>query len=334
VRDLLGELDQLLGAAGSVLPSDLAPASFPDEPAPAPGHLHDLASTVAADTRFSLDGKPFAISDNDDGAVWNSVQRLLLRVPPTLAAEWRERCLSAAEQLGCRPDNSRSAVIPFPREETIYPGLAGTVEAAGLRGSPTAPLEMAMGAPAHEDLRLLASLVATCLWFSEQDRCLRHCLKSVFRFGVTPLQGEQRERYTAELRRRWERLQASSEVRENDSSREALKNWLKDRLDLDEALHSLVYQPPASPDSWWGRLLSEARQTLFWARDAAVQTGSSVHLQLLGGSFADISALAPDSLQVDYGVPGEISTCLRLWARIDGEELKGRVLYRSPEEET
>jgi hypothetical protein len=59
-----------------------------------------------------------------------------------------------------------------------------------------------------------------------------------------------------------------------------------------------------------------------------------VHLQQLGGSFADINRLAPDSLQVDFGVPGEVCACLRVWARIDGEEFKGRVLYRSPREQT
>jgi hypothetical protein len=56
-------------------------------------------------------------------------------------------------------------------------------------------------------------------------------------------------------------------------------------------------------------------------------------LTRLGGNLADINRLAPDSLQVDFGVPGEVSACLRLWARIEGEELKGRVLYRSAEEE-
>ena len=45
------------------------------------------------------------------------------------------------------------------------------------------------------------------------------------------------------------------------------------------------------------------------------------------------SRLAPDSLQVDFGVPGEVAACLRVWARIDGEEIKGRVLYRPPREE-
>src|SRR5262249_59011457 len=115
-------------------------------------------------------------------------------------------------------------------------------------------------------------------------------------------------------------------------SRHDLKMRLKERLDLDEALHSLVYQPRAAPDSWWDRLQSQARETLLRARDLAVQAGCPLHLQLLAGSFADLNQLAPDSLQVDFGVPGEVSVCLRVWARLDGEDLKGRVLYRSPQE--
>jgi hypothetical protein len=331
VRDLLGELEQLLGGVAPALPSDHPADSLPPEPAAPVSRLSGLARAVALDSRFAVNGKPSPISDGDDEAIWNDLQRLLLRVAPDLAREWQQRFLKEAVQLGCRADESRSVVLPLPREETIYPGIAGSVEAAGLRASCLAPSELPLAAGATEDLRLLAGLVATCFWFIEQDRSLCHCLKNVFRFGVTGLHGEQRERYVAELRRRWERVQVSSEARQQSPSQQALKEWLKDRLDLDEALHSLVYQPPAAPESWWGRLLNHGRQTLFWARDSAVQAGCSVHLQLLGGSFADISALAPDSLQVDFGIPGEISVCLRLWARIDGEELKGRVLYRSPE---
>src|SRR5262249_25304609 len=108
---------------------------------------------------------------------------------------------------------------------------------------------------------------------------------------------------------------------------------LKEHLDLDEGLHSLVYQPPADPTSWWGRLQAQVRDTLFQARDRAVRAGCQVHLQLLGGNFADINRLAPDSLQVDYGVPGGVVVCLRVWARIEGGERKGRVLYRPTGEE-
>jgi hypothetical protein len=80
-------------------------------------------------------------------------------------------------------------------------------------------------------------------------------------------------------------------------------------------------------------LQNQSRDALFQARDRAVQAGCAVHLQLLGGSFAAINRLAPDSLQVDFGEPGEVSACLRAWARIDGEQSSGRVLYRSPQED-
>jgi hypothetical protein len=177
--------------------------------------------------------------------------------------------------------------------------------------------------PEDEALRPLAEVVSACLWLVEHDASLRHCLKSVFRFGLAPLTGDQRERYVAELLRLWERVQSGGL---------GLKEQLRARLDLDEALHSLVHQPHAAADSWWRRLQSQARATLFAARDRAARSGVPVHLQELGGSFAEINRLAPDSIQVDFGVPGEVSACLRVWARVDGEELKGRVLYRSPED--
>jgi hypothetical protein len=53
----------------------------------------------------------------------------------------------------------------------------------------------------------------------------------------------------------------------------------------------------------------------------------------IGLTFPYLQRSCPDSLQVDFGVPGEVSACLRIWARIEGEEIKGRVLYRSLGEE-
>jgi hypothetical protein len=108
---------------------------------------------------------------------------------------------------------------------------------------------------------------------------------------------------------------------------------LRERLDLDEALHSMVHQPPADPASWWGALRAQARDTLLAARDRVSAVGGQAHVQVLGGSFAEINRLAADSLEVDYGVPGEVAVCLRVWARIDGDEMKGRVLYRPPRAE-
>jgi hypothetical protein len=178
--------------------------------------------------------------------------------------------------------------------------------------------------PDDETLRPLADAVSACLWLAEHDPTVRHGLKSVFRFGLAPLTGDQRERYNAELLRLWERVRAGAGLNAKDR--------LKAHLDLDEAIHSLVHPPPAEAAPWWARLRGQARATLYAARDQAARSGSAAHLQELGGAFAEISRLAPDSLQVDFGVPGEVSACLRVWARVDGEELKGRALYRSPQE--
>jgi hypothetical protein len=212
------------------------------------------------------------------------------------------------------------------------------VERADVSAGPVLPTDSAtdgidprVSPPADGDLLPLAGVASACLRLAEHDPRLCHCLRSVFQFGVTPMAGDQRGRYTAELLRLWDRLRA---VEPQAADRRGWKDCLKACLDFDEAVHSLVYPPPTAPDPAWGRLQGQSREVLGRLRDRAVQAGCPVHLQTLGGSFADVSRLAPDSLQVDFGVPGEVSVCLRVWARLDGEELKGRVLYRSPQEQS
>jgi hypothetical protein len=346
LRALLAELDPLLDLAeerGTQRATGEAPG---DSRSTLHGpRLSPLARAVAKDERFHAALECAPIPAGSDEEIWNGVQRLLLRVPPHLAEEWRHRCQEIADHAGGRLDEWAALVLPLPWDEAIYPGVTGEIRAAGLRAAPAAALDPRLAAPADVDLRVLAGITSTCLWFVDHDPHLYHCLKSVFRFGMVALTGEQRERYVAELLRLWERVRTANEEQkgaipsrmEEPSPfaplRQPLKEHLKALLDLDEALHSLVYQPSAAPDSWWARLQDQARQALFQARDRAIQAGTAVHFQLLGGNFADVNRLAPDSLQVDFGVPGEVSACLRVWARIDGEELKGRVLYRSPEED-
>jgi hypothetical protein len=339
LRGVLAELDALLEPADSQAGPSLPVAgeavghvsnvpspsgTLPTGPTAAP-RLLPLAGAVAADPRLRemLCGAPLRTGSDEE--IWNDVQRLLLRAPPDLAEDWRRRSLAHASQLGARPDPTRVASLPLGRDGVIYPGLTGTVEATGLRSASSAALDPRVPAPLDGDLRSLAGVTSAWLWFIDHDPRLHHCLQGVFRFGVPPLSGDQRTRYQAELLRLWERVRGTGS--------KGAAQGLKERLDLDEALHSLVYQPPADAASWWGQLLAHARATLFQARDRAVQAGCHVHLQLLGGNFADVNRLAPNSLEVDYGVLGEVVVCLRVWARIDGEELKGRVLYRPPREE-
>ena len=342
LRELLSALDSLLqpgsAYAGPSLPVDeLTPASVQarsagegeatlacasDLDGSGAPRLLPLARAIAADPRFREALVRSPLREGTDDEIWNDVQRLLLRVAPELAEEWRQPCLTHARQAGARPDDSQADVLPLGRDEVIYSGLTGAVLASGLRSAAAAALDARVPEPATEELRPLAGVVSASLWFIEQDPHLHHALQSVFRFGVPALAGEQRQRYVAELLRRWERLRSAVQARDR----------LKAQLDLDEALQSLVYQPLVHARSWWGRLQGQVRDQLLQARDRAAGAGCHAHLQQLGGSFADVNRLAPDSLQVDFGVPGEVAACLRLWARLDGEELTGRVLYRSPAE--
>jgi hypothetical protein len=328
LRRLLTELDCVLRGAwppfSPTLPLDTPGSTLPDDRSTDSPRLLPLARAIAADPRFRVEVERAPIRNSSDDEIWNDVQCLLLHVAPNVADEWRRRSLKYAEESGGHADEAQAAILPLARDEVIYPGLGGGIRAVGLRSSLAAALDPRMTAPQDADLRTLAGVVSSALWFIEHDPHLCHCLQSMFRFGVSPLASEQRERYAAELLRFWERTNVP---------RQEPKARLKNLLDLDEAIHSLVYQPPAAPDSWWSRLQGQSRDGLFQARDRAVQAGCAVHLQLLGGSFAAINRLAPDSLQVDFGEPGEVSACLRVWARIDGEQSKGRVLYRSPQEE-
>lgn len=337
LRGLLAELDPLLESAGVLSGPTLPPAEQGDpvpsasqDPLPPGGRgprLLPLARAIAADPRLRTMLHGMGVRESSDDEIWNDVQRLLLRAPAEVAEEWRQRSMTIVTELGARADSVRTEALPLGYDGVIYPGLIGSVEAAGLRSALSAPFDPRVSAPPESDLFFLAGVISAYLWFIEHDSHLHHCLKSVFRFGVPPLTGDQRQRYLSELLRLWER------VRTGSLHCQGRKEQLKGRLDLDECLHSLVYQPPADSTSWWGRLQAQARETLFQARDGVVRDGCQVHLQLLGGSFADINRLAPDSLQVDYGVPGEVAVCLRVWARIEGEEFKGRVLYRPPGEE-
>jgi hypothetical protein len=331
LRVLLADLDTLLAAGPRSSATDpVLPTYDRSDQGPTAPRFLPLVHALAEDQRIRADLR----SGSSDEETWNDIQRLLLRLPAALAGEWQQRCLEHAQKIGARPDESRTAVVPLLHDDLIYPGLTGAVEANGLRSDASAALDPRVKPPAESGLRFLAGVVSTCLWFIDNDPLLCHCLKGVFRFGVAPLKDEQRERYVGELLRLWERVVAGRAEPSRGGSRQWFKDRLRELLDLDEALHSLVYQPLAAPDSWWGRLLNEVRDTLFQARDPAAAAGCPVHLQALGGSFADINRLAPDSLQVDFGTPGEVAACLRVWARLDGEEIKGRVLYRSPQEES
>lgn len=332
-RAVLAELESLLGTTSQASPAVPPPASLPpaDTPPQAGGpRLSSLIQEFATDPSLRAELGDSPLRGRDDDAIWGEAQRRLLRVSPALAEAARGRFLEAAGRAGAQADSDRVTLMHLSDERELYPGLKDAIRASGLRTTPTAPLDPRVGAaPADADLKLLAGAVSAALWFAANDPELHHCLQAVYRFGVVPLAGEQRDRYLDELLRRWQRVRDRPEAPTPASSKPWLKGYLKDRIELDEALHSLIYLPPAASDSWWGRLQGQARLALFRARDRVIQSGCPARLQRLAGSFPAVSALADDdSLHVDHGTPGEVVACLRVYARIDGEDHRGRVLYR------
>ena len=260
---------------------------------------------------------------NDDAQLWNEMQRLLLRVPEKQAEVARSQLLNQAITLGATEDTVSLRQLPFPTPEHIYSGLKGSIQASGLCFSNLVNFdERLQTRRSGSELDLLASIVSICLKLIEVDPHLHHALRSVDRFGVRPLNASEKPKYIAALIERYNRVKVTFHTDAFTS--------LRARLDLDEAIHSLTYLPCVDRFSWWGKLQQEARRTLETAAQQARQAGISVQIRPLWGTYADVYPFSKDDLQVDIGgIPGEVSACLRVYAKINEEILSGRVLFRS-----
>ncbi|MBR8833107.1 MAG: hypothetical protein DSM106950_03435 [Stigonema ocellatum SAG 48.90 = DSM 106950] len=260
----------------------------------------------------------------NDADLWNEMQRLLLRVPEKVACAWRSRTLQEVSQVGIQEDRRCLSSLPFIRDELLYPGLTGKVKATGLCLSEEVDFDSRLMVEKRGgELDLLASVVSTCLKFIEQDSCLYHALKSLDRFGVRSLSLDaEKHKYIIALVERFHRVQATADAEPTTA--------LRARLELDEAIHSLVYLPTCDRYSWWGKLQQEARRTLDAVVERARDAGYQVQIRPLWGTYADVFSWSRDDLQLDMGgVRGEVSACLRVYAKINDEVLPGRVLFRS-----
>jgi hypothetical protein len=314
-KKLIAELKELL-------PQDTYSNSSKDQPV-SRLKLEPLRKAVVDDKTLCTRLGDLHLISTEDSELWNEVQHLLLRISEPLAEEWHHKALKLAQEIGAEADDSQVIELPFDQDKLLYPGLTGTVEAKGLRLSTEAPLdERVAEGKLDGDLKLLAQVVSICLQFIEMDPYLHHCLKSVLRFRVTPLDSKQKAAYVKALIGRFRCLQ---KVEENGEPKASLRA----RLDLDEAIHSLVYLPPVETGSWWYNLQHAERKTLAQAVERVRQTGCPVTYQWLSGFYENVNKYTKDNLPLeDWRTPGDVSACLRIYARIDRDELPGRVLFR------
>ncbi|MBD2387936.1 hypothetical protein [Cylindrospermum sp. FACHB-282] len=288
--------------------------------------LNRLREAFNSDQELSLYLGNSPLQSQKDADLWNEVQRRLLRVPEDLATSWRQRALEFAQESGAIADNIHLYKLPFIRDQVIYPGLSGSVKAKGLCLSQKALLKTEFPQIYEsEDLHLLAGFLYLYIKFMEIEPDFHHALKSIFSFDVISLQSkpEQRHQYIDVLGDRFQRTQKTEE---NADPILNLRAW----IDMDEAIHSLIFIPPAERYSWWGKLQQESRRILKKVADKATNAGNNVRIRQLSGLYADICTLSKDDLQLDYGGnPGEVLTCLRVYARINQEDCPGRVIFRS-----
>ncbi|NJN11601.1 MAG: hypothetical protein HC815_27980 [Richelia sp. RM1_1_1] len=272
----------------------------------------------------------FKLQSQTDSELWNEIQRKLLRVPEELALFWRQKALKLAAEIGAREDKSNCLPLPSDKNENIYSGLTGSVQVQGLCFSTQVLLHSRIGkdnfrGEFREDLYFLAYLISACIKFIDIDPDLHHALRTVFSHDAVNLssQVEQRDRYIDALIDNFLRTQKAEE---NADALSALRHW----IDLDEAINSLIFVPPADNFSWWGKQQREVRRILKKVVQRAQSQGHNIRVRPLSGVYADICALSKHDLRLHCGGnPGEVLACLRVYAKINDQEYPGRVLFRS-----
>ena len=285
--------------------------------------LKPITQTLLAHQELSQYIGEYQFNCTDDAQLWNEIQRLLLRVPQKQADILRSQILKQVNRLGAMEDKVSLRQLAFPIHEHIYSGLKGNIQASGLCFSNMVNFDERLETQkSGGELDILAAIVSTCLKFIEIDPHLHHALRSVDRFGVRSLNSVDKPKYITTLIERFNRVKITFNTDKSIA--------LRARLDLDEAIHSLVYLPCVDRFSWWGKLQQEARNTLEVAVQQARQAGYQVQIRPLWGTYADVYPFSKDDLQIDIGgIPGEVSACLRVYAKINDETLPGRVLFRS-----
>ena len=286
-------------------------------------NLIPITQTLLSRKELSQYIGEYQFYSTDNAQLWNEMQRLLLRIPEKQAEKLRSQVFKQLITLSIAEDKISLQQLPFPKSQLIYPGLKGNIQASGLCFSNSINFDQRLQIhKSGTELDILAGIVSTCLKFIEIDPHLHHALRSVDRFGVRSLKLADKTKYIAALVERFNKVKVTFNTNKITS--------LRARLDLDEAIHSLTYLPCVDRFSWWGKLQQEARRTLETAAQQTRQAGISVQIRPLWGTYADVYPFSKDDLQVDVGgVPGEVSACLRVYAKINDEALPGRVLFRS-----
>jgi hypothetical protein len=331
--EVIRQLDELLAvgdgpaAGGESLPGQpRPPAPAVTAPAEPETGLGDLVAEFAADPAVaesideqSLTSLGSTLGEDDS---WRLLHLCLLRLPAVTAERWR---VQAAGRID--PGRADWRVLPGERETVLVPPRV----AAGYRIAPGAPADdevldalglrpdAAGAAPEAAELSRLSSLL---LELAGIDENLMLALESALFQGVRRLDTELRQRYRTDLLGR---------LREYGRSTPGSVRRLEALLDIDEAANSLTHRPPPSSDSWWGRVHRQSRRMVDRSADDLKKAGVDVEVLPISLRYREVRDLTGgnDVASRSGGEPGDVLACLRLWARVGGRTLPGRVMYRA-----
>lgn len=322
--ELLAELDGLLGSGGE------GGACLATSTAELPGPVHqpdaladvlvELARHPAAPGWLEGLGPETSTPETSTPERWRRLHLAALRLPPVQAQQWRTVLEHAVAQLDPNPDDSWHE-LPANDEVLLIPPVVGQ---PGWRTSAHAPvaadiaecLQIDSADSSGSDRWILATLATSVMGLADVDDDLWLGLESVRYHGLGRLDDSTRLLYRRDL---LDRLTAYAQEPPGSTAAFEALLW------VDEALNSIVHRPVAAPGSWWARLGERSREVVFRAQ----QDHSDVSVQLLARQYREAKAMTDgNDVRVDgAGGTGNVLVCLRLWARVEGKELPGRVMY-------
>lgn len=325
-HNLLIELDRILQESNSEINDSTEKLLKSDQ---SELLLQDFSHDFFDDQNICLFIEDLHPKSDTDSKLWDEIHKVLLRVPESIAQEWQQKAVQAVQNLRLEANWNRekAVILPCYYDKPLYPSLGKPINAKGLYLSTKAPLDLDFNTDnLPRDQRTIAQIVSICIHFIETDPSLNYCLKSINKFGIFSFNSKQKSQYIKHL------IILLKRVQKYEAQKDFV-NSFKARINLDEAINSLVYKPLAAPNSWWGKLQQDARNTLNLAVQKVHSSGhKNAGYQWLQGDRDNVIDYTEQGDDIHYrsktkSTPGKVLACLRVYAWIDEEKIKGRVIF-------
>lgn len=245
------------------------------------------------------------------------------RLPPETALKWQQQWHETAGSNGVSTRLPTKIAGPF--EILLRPELPDGTPA--VRMCPDAGIDPVLS-PLDTDWPLLIEMARSCsvaLWWIEHDPALQHAWQFISLRGIHAFNDSSRQRYRDALISRFESFQKAVE---QNNTVDIIMTW----LDLDEAIHSLIYDPYPHSESSFMRIINHTRNMLKYLYELSSNNGMRLYLHAPSGEYYNARSYIDLGKDVELqrnGEPGTIIHCLRMYCKLNGNQSLARLCYRS-----